>query len=222
MGCPLWRRAVMLMPVSSLGVVVDASAGGGRLLAAFVAASAAVLIAGCSTTSPSGALTRSDSPSVTPAQHSNSSPPAASQACKSASLSIVVGNARTAGGKVRYPIRFQNISAAPCTLSGFPAVSFISKNYMRRVGSPATRNHGSPPHLITVPAEGTAIALISVVNADKYPVACDQTQVGGILVNPPSLTHPVRLPLSALTCANPKYHVLTVNALVQGPPAVGD
>ena len=201
---------------------MDASAGGGRLPAAFVAASAAVLVAGCSTSSPSGALTRPSSPSVTPAQHSSSSPPAASESCKSTSLSILVGNARTAAGKVSYPIRFQNISATPCTLSGFPAVSFISKNYLRRVGSPAKRNRGSPPHLITVPPEGTAIALISVVNADKYPGACDQTQVGGILVNPPRLTHPVRLPLSALTCANPKYHVLTVNALVQGPPAVGD
>ncbi|HYK27413.1 MAG TPA: DUF4232 domain-containing protein [Streptosporangiaceae bacterium] len=201
---------------------MDASAGGGRSLAAFVAASAAVLVAGCSTSSPSGALTRPSSPSVTPAQHSSSSPPAASESCKSTSLSILVGNARTAAGKVSYPIRFQNISATPCTLSGFPAVSFISKNYLRRVGSPAKRNRGSPPHLITVPPEGTAIALISVVNADKYPGACDQTQVGGILVNPPRLTHPVRLPLSALTCANPKYHVLTVNALVQGPPAVGD
>jgi hypothetical protein len=75
--------------------------------------------------------------------------------------------------------------------------------------------------LITVPPEGTAIALITVVNANKYPVACDQTRVGGILVNPPSMTHPVRLPLSALTCANPKYHVLTVNALVQGPQPFG-
>jgi len=200
---------------------MDTSTGGGRLLAVSLAG-AALLLAGCSTGNASaGPRVRSTvrasssglaSPSATP---STSAGPAQ---CKAGTLSVVLGHARAARGATRYPIAFKNMSADSCTLRGFPEVSFFGKNYSIKVGSAATRNHGSAEHPVGLSPEGTAVALLRVVNAKKYPSRCGQTTVSGISVRPPGLTNSVRLPLSGLTCKNPRYHVLTVNAVVEGPP----
>ena len=196
---------------------MNASAGSGRSLAAFLAA--ALLMAGCSASTSSGALKVPKKGSPFPSVHASPPPPAS---CKSDVLSILLGNAKAAAHAVRYPINFQNISAVACTLDGFPEVSFFGKSYSIRVGAPATQNHGTPQHVVTIQPEGIATALLSLENATRYPGGCRQTRVGGILVRPPGLTRSVRLPLSVLACANPKYHVLTVNAVVLGQPAVAE
>ena len=59
--------------------------------------------------------------------------------CQSRALSILLlSRARAAAGTAYYPIEFQNISATPCTLYGFPRVSFTDKNYSTQVGPAAT------------------------------------------------------------------------------------
>ena len=204
---------------------MDTSTGAGRLLAVLLAG-AALLLAGCSTGNASaGPGVRSTvrasssglaSPSATP---STSAGPAS---CKAGKLSVVLEHARAARGATHYPIEFMNMSLAPCTLHGFPDVAFFGENNSVQVGSAARRNHGSTEHLITLPPEGFAIAQVSVANAKMYPRGCRQTKVSGILVHPPGLTTSIRLSLSGLTCANRRYHVLTVNAVAQGQAAVGD
>jgi hypothetical protein len=216
----------MLVLVSSPGVIMDTSTGAGRLLAASLAG-LAVLAAGCSTsTSSAGQTITKTAPTSPPGSATTSLPatpttPAAPASCKSGVLAVLLGNARAAAGLASYPIEFENMSATKCTLYGFPSVSFTGRNYLIQVGPTATRNRRSPEHLVTIAPEGSAIALITVVDAKKYPRHCGRTTVSGILVHPPGLTSSARLPFSGMTCVNPRYHVLTVNAAVPGNPPNG-
>jgi hypothetical protein len=199
---------------------MDAPTGSGRVLAA-VFAGIAVLIAGCAASSPPSGQTAPTSPSA-PATPSPTAP-AAAVSCNHKVLSVLLlGRTKVAADTAYYPIEFQNISSTPCTLYGFPRVFFTGKNYSTRVGSVATSNQASPEHLITLPADGSAIAVMSVVNVSKYSSGCGQTAVSALLVRPPGLTNSVQLPFNGMTCVNPRYHVLTVDAVVTGPASVGD
>jgi hypothetical protein len=130
---------------------------------------------------------------------------------------------RSTHGTAYYEIEFKNMKATPCVLDGYPSVSSFGTNSTVHVGPPATRNPGSPAHKVGLSPEGTATALLRMVNARRFPSRCRPKTVSGILVQPPGLTHSVRLPLSGLTCANPRYHALTVNAVVEGAlPPQGD
>jgi hypothetical protein len=206
---------------------MNASTWSGRLLAVSLAA-VAVLVAGCSTSSPSAGPTstptvRASSPSgratttpaATPAASTGPAP------CTSKVLSVVLAQGNS-GSTGKFDIRFQNFSGTACTLYGFPSVAFANKSLSAQVGSAATRNMASPERLVTVSPEGNATALISVANASGYPGACDQTAVGGLIVQAPGMTTPVHLPFSGVTCADASYHVLTVNALVAGPMPYAD
>ena len=201
---------------------MHASTGSGRLLAALLGV-AAVLMAGCSTSSPSAGPAIKKSPPVASASSETSSPPATSAGpgpCKNSALSVLLGHSRRAASKADYPIEFINISSTSCTLYGFPRVSFATgSNYSIAVGSAAAHSHASSKHLITVPPEGTASALVSVLNAKNFSSGCRETAVTAIVVRLPSFTTSVRLPFNGVTCVNRRDHVLTVNAMVQGAPA---
>ena len=191
-----------------------ASTRSGRLLAALLAG-AAVLVAGCSASSPSAAPKVAKKTASAPAAPTPS-PTLAAAPCKV--VTVLLGHASHTAGTAYYPIVFENLSSTPCTLEGFPTVSFTSINFSAKIGPAATRNPSSFAQLVTLEPEGTAKALIAVVNANNYSSSCGQTAVGGILVQPPSLTNLVRLPFTGLTCVNPRYHVLTVDAVALGPP----
>lgn len=204
---------------------MSASVRSVRLLAAFLSG-VTVLMAGCSAGSPPTRPAITGKAAAAPsgvATSSSPATPARPASCNSRVLSVLLlGRTRSAADAAYYQIEFQNISDASCTLYGFPGVSFTSQNYSTQVGAVATRNHRSPQHLITLPPEGSAIALVRVVNAGRYSGGCGQTAVSGILVHPPGLANSVRLPFSGTTCVNRRYHVLSVNAVVQGPAPIGD
>jgi hypothetical protein len=192
----------------------------GSLLAAFLAGGA-VLVAGCGP--PAGptakmppAFPSTPTPPPSPATPATAAGPGP---CQAGVVSVLLGNARTAGGTTYYPIDFMNISATSCTLYGFPGVSFADRNYSSRIGPAATRNTSSPEHLIRLTPGASGTALISVANARNYSSGCGQAAVNGLLVEPPGLSNLIRLPFAGLTCVNSRYHVLTVDAVAPGPPA---
>jgi hypothetical protein len=209
----------MLVRASSLGVVMNASTGRGRLAAVFLAG-AAVLLAGCSTSNASAGPTVSKTPQASLSGPATPSPTpvAALPTCKNGTLSVLLKRTGAArGGTTSYRIVFMDMADTACKLDGFPGVSFYGKN-LTQIGAAAVENQSSPGQPVEVVPEGTVVAKITVVNANRYSSACRQTAVSGIVVQPPGLTHSVRLPLSGLACASRKYHLLTVDALVQGPP----
>jgi hypothetical protein len=206
---------------------MDASSRNRRLLAVFLAGAAA-LIGGCSTNAPSAGSTTTKSPSVSPSRSATPTPSAtpvaaaAAGTCASTALSVLLGSATAVARSHNYPIEFINISGTPCTLHGFPSVSLAAGSSYSPVGPAATSNRGSGDHLITIPPEGTATALLVVENAKDLSGSCRQTTVTTILIDPPGLRHTVRIPFSGLACANPRYHVMTVDAVRIGTPVDSD
>jgi hypothetical protein len=195
----------------------------------------AILAAGCSSGSPAAVpasptpSASSAEPSATPVVGSSSpsaTPPAPSAtpsagggtgACQGSALKVTLGKGGAAAGTAYYPILFTNVSAATCTLYGFPGVSFTGETYQVQVGPAATRNHSSPEAVVTLAPGAVASALIAVVDAQNYPPgSCGLTTASGILVYPPNLRTSVGLPFNGFTCVNAKDHILTVNAVVAG------
>jgi hypothetical protein len=201
---------------------MGASIRNGRFLAMLLTGAAA-LMAGCGASSPSAGPASVTTPSAAASPSATPTPTASAASCSSKVLTVLLlGRSKAVAGTAYYPIEFENLAAIPCTLYGFPRVSLTGENYSTRVGAAATSNHGSPEHLITLPPDGSALALLGVANANKYSSGCGQATVSGMIVDPPGLTNSVRLPFSGLTCSNTRYHVLTVNAVVTGPASVGD
>lgn len=202
---------------------MNASTGRGGLVTVFLAG-AALLVAGCSTSNASAGPTISNSSQASPPAPATTSLPATptgAAPCTVGALGVILAKTRSRRGVADYEIEFKNQQTATCTLYGFPSVAFFGTNDSVQVGSAATMNHSSPEHPVRLVTEGTAIAQLTVANAKMYPSRCRQTTVSGVLVRPPGLTQSVRLPLSSLTCTNREYHVLSVTALVEGPPPPG-
>ncbi|HSZ44304.1 MAG TPA: DUF4232 domain-containing protein [Streptosporangiaceae bacterium] len=195
-----------------------------RLVAGFAMAGAA-LIAGCSSGRPAAAPTVTVTATASGTGSASASTgggttttPAGPGPCQSGALKVTLGSGNAAAGTTYYQVLFTNVSAATCTLYGFPGVSFTGETYAVQVGPAATRNPGSKPALVTLPPGAVASAEISVVDAQNYsPGPCGLTTASGVLVYPPNLTSSIGLPFNGYTCVHPKYHVLSVDAVVPGP-----
>lgn len=161
---------------------------------AVAAAAGAVALAACGSPvhSPSGgAPTHSGAPvSATPAPPSASGG-AAAGSCATASLAVTVDLTRggAAAGSAYYPIEFRNTSASPCTMSGYPGVSFVTGQGGSIIGSPANRNPSAAAVPATLPAGGYAHAVLQVVNAGNYSAsACHPVTAHWLQVYPPGQT----------------------------------
>jgi len=195
-----------------------------RAVLAAVVVSGLSLVAGCSTGSPGPAPTVTVTKTSSSAASTSSAAPSPTASvaagpgpCQSTALKVTLGTGNAAAGTQYLPVVFTNISNAPCTLYGFPGVSFTGETYSVQVGPAATRNHASPENLVTLAPGAVASAQLSIVDAQNYPPgSCGLTTASGILVYPPNLKTSVGLPYNGYTCVHAKDHVLTVNAVVPG------
>ncbi len=202
------------------------------LLAMAAFACSAFLLAACGSSTPAAAP--SAPPSATPSATSSATvsattqpsatPPsaAAAPACATSALHVVVpavtGNA--AAGSTYYPIQFVNTSGSPCTLYGYPGVSFVTAAGGSQIGVPATRNPTASAQLLTLSAGETAHAVLQVVEAQNYPASdCDPVTAHWLKVYPPNQTAPAYVSFTAQTCSKPRtiLSVETVQTGATGP-----
>jgi hypothetical protein len=131
-------------------------------------------------------------------------PPSAAAACATAALRISVGAANGAAGSIYYPLDFRNVSAATCTLYGYPGVSFVTSPGAGQVGGAAVRNPTFPPALVTLAPGAVAHASVQVIAAQAYPVSlCQPVTVHWLRVYPPGQFTPLFASLTAQTCTGP-------------------
>lgn len=179
------------------------------------ALAAAVLIAGCgpATNGTSGASSPTASQPA-PAHTSAAATPspatsahaAGGAGCSSSNLTIKVDTSQGAGaaGSAYYPLDFTNTSASPCTLYGFPGVSFVTGPSASgsQLGRAAARNPSAAPVTVTIPPGGDAHAVLQVVNAGNYsPSACHPVTAHWLRVYPPGETVPLYASLRARACS---------------------
>jgi Protein of unknown function (DUF4232) len=203
-----------------------------RILIALAAlAGAAGLLAGCGTATPAASpstsgpatTTPATSPSAAAAQASSPAPTPSSSsagvaACATSALHVAVpsGSGNAAAGSSYYPIQFSNTSSSPCTLYGYPGVSFVGAVGGSQIGAPATRNSALAAKLISLSPGQTVHATLQVVDAMNYPSGgCGLVTAHWLKIYPPNQTAPLYVSFTAQTCSKPKT-VLSVQTVQTG------
>lgn len=206
----------------------------GRAGAAAALVSLTALVTACSSAPPAPQPSPSlVSPSISATQPPSSAPasspaptspvtatshPAAvgPQPCATRSLGAKTGISQGAAGSTYVQIVFTNISAATCTLYGYPGVSFAGGSPVSQIGVAATEDPATPRQLVAVAPGAEASALLRIVTAQNFPPArCHLVTATYLQVYPPNQTTPIYISYSSAACANP-VHLLTVDVVRPG------
>jgi Protein of unknown function (DUF4232) len=138
--------------------------------------------------------------------------------CLTSGLSVRLGAEQGAAGSVYEPILFTNTSGHPCTLFGYPGVSFVAPGTGHQVGSAAFRNPQHAPSGLTLAPGASASAMLQVVDDHNFPPTnCQTVTVSGLRVYPPGNTAAAYVPFGgAATACSTHVIQLTVEATVIG------
>jgi hypothetical protein len=175
-----------------------------------------------STSTPAASGTGSASASGTTAPTATPSHTAAvTGACANSTLRPSLAPAGAAAGTAYYALRLTNVSAATCTLYGYPGVSFVSAVGGQQIGSAAARNPLYPATTVVLAPNATANATVGVATAANYPAArCHPVTAHALRVYPPGQTAAVYVTQNFAACSA-SVLVLTVTAVRPGSGGQG-
>ena len=158
-----------------------------------------------SSSSESAGPSASTSVSVGPtASDQQSSQQATTTRCSSSQLEVTTAEAPegSAAGHTAIAIVFTNISDNPCTIYGYPGVSFVTGESGEQVNDAATRRTSETPSTVTLASTGTAQATLLMSQPDFYDEAdCQPTDVPGLRVYPPDETASIFVSISLTVCS---------------------
>ena len=204
-------------------VAAAALASGVALLAACGSASSSPQSGGTVTktiTAPASPPASASSAAPAPSPSPSSSSPAGPPGCATSALRASLGQGNGAAGSTIVPLEFRNASSAPCTLYGFPGVSFVTGVGGSQIGASAREDNASPRQLITLAPGSTAHALMQVAVAQNYPPSkCHLVRAHWLKIYPPGETAPLYLKFNADTCKAPSIRVLAVQTVQPGSGA---
>ena len=198
-----------------------------RALPAVALTCAAVLAAGCGSSSstaaggnassapPASSAPASSAPAA-PASSPASPTPAGPGPCPTRSLQVKLGVGQGTAGSVFTTIDFTNISNVTCTLYGYPGVSLQTAKPVHQIGKPAKENTATPRKLVTLQPQTTANALLQIVDAGNYPAGtCGPVTAHYLQVYPPNQTTPAYIKFKTQACSKP-VRLMTVNVVKPG------
>ena len=121
--------------------------------------------------------------------------------CKAGDVKLALGNGDAGAGSVYRPLLITNISSRPCTIQGFPGVSYVAGEDGHQVGKAAFRV-GTKGSVVKLNKGQTAAADLRFVNAQNFdPAVCRPTDVTGLRIYLPQETSAKFLPAPGLGCA---------------------
>jgi Protein of unknown function (DUF4232) len=166
-----------------------------------VAVAAAALLASCGSGSDSPAVTTTraqpsaptSAPSTAPVP---STPPAASR-CQNGQLSVVPLSGGVGAGSAQEVIGFTNISAATCTLTGFPGVAALDASGAQVAQAERFTGAQAPAVTTVTLAQGqTASAIVSGTSIPTGAATTCPYYAPALLVTPPNLTRSVKVAMT--------------------------
>ncbi|MFB9687109.1 DUF4232 domain-containing protein [Amycolatopsis plumensis] len=201
----------MVMKLSRFFPVVAASAGVLALSACGSGgttntASSSTPSSSASPTATTTVTTATSSP--TPTTSAPAEPPAAQPAdnglCKSGDVKLSLGQGDAGAGSVYRPLLITNSSGKPCTIQGFPGVSYVAGSDGHQVGKDAFRE-GTKGNAVKLNPGQTAAADIQFVNVRNFdPGTCQPTAVKGLRIYLPQETASNFVPSEGTGCASTK------------------
>jgi hypothetical protein len=182
---------------------------------------AAVVVSGCSSSSsagggdttpstappvsvsPSASASATESPSKSPKPTpSFSSTVSASHRCLTKHLHLALGQGQGVAGGTVTPIVFTNVGKRPCTLFGYPGVSFLDATGAQ-VGADA-RHTGGEQATVTLGHNDTANAQLQVPDPGTFsPEDCKATQAEELQVYPPGSFTALTIADPVMVCSTP-------------------
>jgi hypothetical protein len=167
---------------------------------------AAVVAAGCAAAAPQRTTTgqpraaATDQPRrASTGQAAPASPagPRQPRRCPTESLRIVTApGSGEAMGTVSFDLAFTNVGSAPCTLYGYPGVSFTTARHAQ-IGESAVRARATPDLVVLAPGRA-ARAQVQIANTGNLAASsCQPTAAAFIRVFPPGSTVPAYVSLSS-------------------------
>jgi hypothetical protein len=173
---------------------------------------------GSSAGSSSGGQVTSPDTSPAPAAGASTAPAASSggggpQICTTNNLKVTSQNFDSGAGNTHFELNFHNGGSVPCTLTGFPGVSYHGGDGAQ-LGNAATRTSGTAVTRVTLIPGANAVADVQMPNGQSGFSAseCKLTQVKFLGVFPPGLRDQFDVPLNQKECVGPSIH-----GLVTGP-----
>lgn len=188
----------------------------------------ACLVAACATTASSGSgpqigpqasatTPAPGSPAATSAPASSTPAQATTASCLSTDLQPQLGSAQGTAGTFYQVIVLTNTSAGPCSLYGFPGVSFVTGVGGTQIGAPATRMPGKTASTVTLAPGAKANLLLAIHDAGAYsPSACDQTSADWLRIYPPGDYGAVYVQYQAQACAKASLSIMQVSPVSAG------
>lgn len=196
------------MKLSRLFPVVAASAG----VFALAACGSGGTTNAASSSTPSSSASPTPTTTVTTATSSpTSAPPSAQVAqpadnglCKAGDVKLSLGQGDSGAGSTYRPLRITNSSSKPCTIQGFPGVSYVAGTDGHQVGKDAFRE-GTKGNPVKLNPGQTAVADIQFVNVGNFdPDTCQPTPVKGLRIYLPQETSSNFVPADGTGCASTK------------------
>jgi hypothetical protein len=120
-----------------------------------------------------------------------------------------VGASQGTAGSTYVDLVFKNLNNQPCTLDGYPGVSFGAGTPVQQLGQPADRNPQATPQKVTLQPGGYAYAVLQIGDAGNYPAAtCQPASTTYLQVYPPNTTNQLYVAYDSTGC---KGNVVTLH-----------
>ncbi|WP_258368560.1 DUF4232 domain-containing protein [Curtobacterium sp. MCBD17_013] len=124
-----------------------------------------------------------------------------------------------AAGSVGIVLTLTNTGTTPCTLQGWPGVSFVGGGDGEQIGAPAELDRTSEHDTVTLGPGAQGQVALKITQAAAYDAAeCSPQPADGFRVYPPGSKTSLFIKDTAYTaCASGTVHLLTTGAVVVGP-----
>lgn len=137
--------------------------------------------------------------------------------CATEQLDIGLSNEQGAAGSRLADITFTNTSSEPCTLNGFPGVSAVTNNDGTQLGAAAERESGQETTTITLAPGHSARAGLKMTNVGVLdPASCQPQAADGLRVYPPGETASAFIRISGLEGCAGDAHYLSIQPATAG------
>jgi hypothetical protein len=118
-------------------------------------------------------------------------------------ISLDTANYGVAAGSAYVPLDFENVSASPCSMPSYPAVTLAAGAGGPVIGAPAAQQDQAAVQVVVLAPGHLAHAWLQIISAANYPSAtCQPVTAGGLLVGLASSAQPSFVADSVPACAH--------------------
>jgi Protein of unknown function (DUF4232) len=205
-----------LLPLLAVPALLLAGCSSGNSTTAAPTASATGAVGTAPTTAPTTATSTTDpaSPSASAtAKNSVTGTPR----CHTGDLTVKTGTGQGAAGTQHTNLVFADKSDHPCTLTGYPGVSWVTGDSGTQVNDPFKRAAGTKRTVTLVPGGKAHAVLVTHAALNFAAGQCKPTDVRGYRIYPPDETAAIFVSAPGKQCSAKGVNLGEVQLIASGP-----